>query len=322
MVNWYPIKFAPILKEKIWGGTKLNTVLGKDTQQDNIGESWEISSVKNNESIVVNGEFCGKTLKELIKKYKDELVGNVVYKTFKNNFPLLIKFIDAKTDLSVQLHPNDILAKKRHNSYGKTEMWYIMQAEESSRLILGFNSAITPSDYQKHLKEKTLPSILNEVKVNEGDTFFIPTGTIHAIGKGVMLAEIQQTSDITYRVYDWDRKQADGKSRTLHKREALEAINFGFKGEKMVYDKVENKSNPLVSCNYFTTNYLHITSNKEINNKDKDSFVIYMCIEGQATLTGYEFEETISFGETILIPASLKQFDVITENVKLLEVFI
>lgn len=322
MVNWYPIKFAPILKEKIWGGTKLNTVLDKVSNQENIGESWEISSVKNNESIVVNGEFTGKTLKELIKKYKYELVGNVVYKTFKNNFPLLIKFIDAKTDLSVQLHPNDILAQKRHNSYGKTEMWYIMQAEESSRLILGFNNGITPSDYQHHLKEKTLPNILNEVTVSEGDTFFIPTGTIHAIGKGVMLAEIQQTSDITYRVYDWDRKDATGKSRTLHKREALEAINFGFKGEKMVYDKVENKSNPLVSCNYFTTNYMHITSNKEISNKDKDSFVIYMCIEGEAVLNGYEFVETIKFGETILIPASLKQFDIITENVKLLEVFI
>lgn len=322
MVNWYPIKFAPILKEKIWGGTKLNTVLGKDSLQDDIGESWEISSVKNNESIVINGEFDGKTLRELIKKYKDELVGNVVYKTFKNSFPLLIKFIDAKTDLSVQLHPNDLLAKKRHNSYGKTEMWYIMQAEETSRLILGFNNGVTPSDYQQHLKNKTLPSILNEVTVEEGDTFFIPTGTVHAIGKGVMLAEIQQTSDITYRVYDWDRKQADGNSRTLHKREALEAINFGFKGEKMVYDKVENTPNPLVSCNYFTTNYLHMTTNQEINNKDKDSFVIYMCIEGAATLSGYEFEETIKFGETVLIPASLKQFDVITKNVKLLEVFI
>ncbi len=322
MVNWYPIKCKPILKEKIWGGTKLNTILGKQNSKDNIGESWEISSVKNNESIIINGEFKGKTLKELIKKYKAELVGNTVYKTFKSNFPLLVKFIDAKTDLSVQLHPNDLLAKRRHNSYGKTEMWYIMDAEKSSRLILGFNDGVTSLDYQKHLEEKTLPSILNEVPVEKGDTFFIPTGTVHAIGEGILLAEIQQTSDITYRVYDWDRVQPNGKSRTLHKREALEAINFGFKGEKMVYDKVENKPNSLVSCNYFTTNYLHITSNKEINNKDKDSFVIYMCIEGAATLSGYEFEETISFGETILIPASLKQFDIITKNVKLLEVFI
>ncbi len=322
MVKWYPIKFSPILKEKIWGGEKLKSTLGKQSKKDNIGESWEISSVKNNESIVSNGEFKGKTLKYLIKKYKGELVGATVYNTFKTNFPLLIKFIDAKTDLSVQLHPNDVLAKKRHNSFGKTEMWYIMQAEEASRLILGFKNGVSSLDYQEHLKNKTLESILNEVPVTKGDAFFVPTGTIHAIGEGVLLAEIQQTSDITYRVYDWDRLDDKGKRRALHKREALGAINFGFKGDKMVFDAVENRSNPMVSCNYFTTNYVHITNTKEMSNKGIESFVVYMCIEGEATFSGYEFEETISLGETVLIPASLKEFEIRTKNVKFLEVFI
>ncbi|MFD0963358.1 type I phosphomannose isomerase catalytic subunit [Pseudofulvibacter geojedonensis] len=322
MITWYPLKFEPILKEKIWGGSKLSSVLGKKTTPENIGESWEISSVKKDISKVINGEFKGETLKNLLKRHKEDLVGNSVYKIFRNNFPLLIKFIDASSDLSVQLHPNDVLAKKRHNSFGKTEMWHIIQADAAARLILGFKNGIKKSDYKKHLKEETLTEILNEVPVVKGDTFYIPTGTVHAIGAGILLAEIQQTSDITYRVYDWDRLDTNGKLRRLHKREALEAINFGFRGERMVYETEENQSNQMVSSNYFSTNYFHITSNIEINNKDKDSFVIYMCIEGEAILSGYEFEEKISFGETVLIPAALKEFDVKTSNVKLLEVFI
>jgi len=322
MVKWYPIKFAPIFKEKIWGGVKLKEFLGKETELNDVGESWEISSVDDNVSVVSSGVFKGKTLTELIEKYKQELIGNSVYRVFGTNFPLLIKFIDAETDLSVQLHPNDILAKKRHNSFGKTEMWYVIQRDQDARLVLGFKNGITATDYKKHLKGKTLPSILNDVPVNSGDAFFIQTGTIHAIGAGVLLAEIQQTSDITYRVYDWDRVDASGKTRRLHKREALDAINFGFKGEKMVFDTIENQSNQMVSCNYFTTNYLHLNSDKEINNKDKDSFVIYMCIEGEAVFSGYEFEEQVKLGETVLIPAALKEFDIKTNNVKLLEVFI
>ena len=322
MVKWYPIKFTPIFKEKIWGGSKLKEVLGKETTLNNVGESWEISSVDENISVVSSGNLKGKSLTELIEKYKEEIVGNSVYRVFGINFPLLIKFIDAKSDLSVQLHPNDVLAKKRHNSFGKTEMWYVIQRDQDSRLVLGFNNGITATDYKKHLKEKSLPSILNDVPVSPGDAFFIQTGTIHAIGAGVLLAEIQQTSDITYRVYDWDRVDKKGKSRRLHIREALDAINFGFKGEKMVFDTIENQSNQMVSCNYFTTNYLSLNSDKEINNKDKDSFVVYMCIEGEAIFSGYEFEEQIKLGETVLIPAALQEFDIKTKNVKLLEVFI
>lgn len=322
MIKWYPIKFEPILKEKIWGGNKLHKVLDKPTLKENIGESWEISAVNGNVSIVTNGTLKGKSLKDLIIDHKEALVGKDVYRQFGNEFPLLIKFIDADTDLSVQLHPNDTLAQQRHQSFGKTEMWHIMQAEERSRLILGFENGTDASGYQQHLTNKTLPSILNEVPVKRGDTFFIPTGTVHAIGAGILLAEIQQTSDITYRVYDWDRVDTNGKGRTLHIEEAVDAINFRFKGEKSNYSRTKNVANQMVSCSYFTANYLDIDESRNIDNKDKDSFVIYMCTEGEAVLEGDGFKEHIKFGETVLIPSALKNFQINTSHVKLLEIFI
>lgn len=322
MIKWYPIKFEPILKEKIWGGNKLHKVLGKPTLKDNIGESWEISAVNDNVSIVANGTLKGKSLKDLIKAYKEALVGDRIYRQFGDDFPLLIKFIDADTDLSVQLHPNDDLAQLRHQSFGKTEMWHIMQAEKTSRLILGFKNGTDASGYQQHLSNRTLPNILNEVPVKRGDTFFIPTGTVHAIGSGILLAEIQQTSDITYRVYDWDRVDANGVGRELHIEEAVDAINFSFKGEKSNYSTVKNQANSMVSCDYFTTNYLHIDNDKVIDNYDKDSFAIYMCTEGEALLEGDGFQEHIKFGETVLIPSALKNFQINTSHVKLLEIFI
>ena len=321
-MKWYPIKFEPILKEKIWGGNKLSTLLGKPASNDNIGESWEVSSVEDSVSIVSNGAFKGKSLSDLIGYYKGDLVGNRVYSDFNGEFPLLIKFIDAKSDLSVQLHPNDDLAQERHNSFGKTEMWHIMQAEDYSRLILGFKNGITAEDYQEHLENKTLPTVLNEVPITRGDTFFIPTGTVHAIGAGILLAEIQQTSDITYRVYDWDRVDHKGQSRQLHIEEALDAINFRYKGEKKEYKATMNECNTMVSCNYFTTNYCNYDQNQMISNRDKDSFVIYMCVEGEAIITTEGYEEKISLGETVLIPASLKNFEIKTSHVKLLEIFI
>ena len=199
------IKFEPILKDKIWGGKKLIELLGKNSNRKDVGESWEISDVEEDTSVVSNGALKGKNLKELIKEYKSDFVGEKIYKGFGDKFPLLIKFIDAKEALSIQLHPNDYLAKKRHNSFGKTEMWYVMQADEKANLIVGFQKEVTSTEYLKHLENKSLLDILNVDEVNKGDVYFIPTGRIHAIGAGVMLAEIQQTSDITYRIYDWDR---------------------------------------------------------------------------------------------------------------------
>ena len=245
----YPLKFDPILKDKIWGGQKLNTILNKDNESANVGESWEISDVEGDTSVVLNGKLKGESLKSLLSVYQEHLIGEKNYKIFGNKFPLLIKFIDAKEDLSIQLHPNDELAAERHNSFGKTEMWYVMQADEDANLIVGFNQKVTPELYVKHLKEKTLTKILNFDKVQEGDTYFIEVGRVHAIGAGVMLAEIQQTSDITYRVYDWDRVDDEGNERELHNELAIDAIGFDMENNfRATYDIFENKSNQMVSC--------------------------------------------------------------------------
>jgi len=285
MINiLYPLKFQPILKDKIWGGQKLRTTLNKNSDLPNIGESWEISYVEEDTSVVVNGQLKGQSLKQLIEAYTSDLVGEKNYMVFGNKFPLLIKFIDAKEDLSIQLHPNDELAKKRHNSFGKTEMWYVIQADKDANLIVGFNQKVTPEIYLKHLENKTLTEILNFDKVKEGDTYFIEVGRVHAIGEGVMLAEIQQTSDITYRVYDWDRVDDSGNERDLHNDLAIDAIDFEMKDNFRVnYSKVKNESNKMVSCPYFTTNYLEITSSIEKEN-NHDSFIIYICVDGEAEI--------------------------------------
>ncbi|MEO6346670.1 MAG: type I phosphomannose isomerase catalytic subunit [Aquaticitalea sp.] len=320
--NLYPLKFQPILKVKIWGGQKLKSLLNKDSNLPNLGESWEISDVEGDTSIVMNGHLEGQSLKDLLNSYGAELVGLQNHRIFENKFPLLIKFIDAKEDLSIQLHPNNELARKRHNSFGKTEMWYVMQADKDSNIIVGFNKKVTPELYLKHLKNKTLTKILNFDKVKTGDTYFIDVGRIHAIGAGVMLAEIQQTSDITYRVYDWDRKDDQGKERELHNDLALDAIGFDMPDDfRMKYKKTKNHSNKMVSCPYFTTNYLKIdtTIHKENNH---GSFIIYMCVDGEVEILTSNHTETIKKGETILIPAAIDSFHLASKNAILLEVYV
>ena len=318
----YPIKFAPILKDKIWGGQKLKTILNKNSDLPNIGESWEISDVEGDTSIVSNGSLKGQSLRQLLETYKADLVGLQNYRIFKNKFPLLIKFIDAKEDLSIQLHPNDELAAKRHNSFGKTEMWYVFQADKDSNLIVGFNQKMTPELYLKHLNDKTLTKILNFDKVKEGDTYFVEVGRVHAIGAGVMVAEIQQTSDITYRVYDWDRVDADGNERELHNDLALDAFDFDLEDNfRVSYDKTENQSNEMVSCPYFTTNYLKVNKTLKKDNYH-GSFIIYMCIEGEAKILTDGFSESIKKGETILLPAIIENYEISSKNATLLEVYV
>jgi len=323
MINTlYPIKFKPILKEKIWGGKKLNAFLNKESNSPNVGESWEISGVEGDTSIVINGNLKGESLKTLLELYKGDLIGKKNYEIFENKFPLLIKFIDAKKDLSIQLHPNDKLAAKRHNSFGKTEMWYVMQADDEANLIVGFNQKITPEIYLKHLENKTLPGILNFDAVNQGDTYFIEVGRVHAIGAGVMLAEIQQTSDITYRVYDWDRVDDNGNERDLHNDLAIDAIDFEMEDNfRISYPKANNNSNKIVSCQYFTTNYIPV---KGIIDKvnEKDSFVIYICVEGEVEISTNLFSEKIKKGETLLIPAIIKTYQITAKKAKLLEVYV
>lgn len=321
----YPIKFHPILKEKIWGGDKLKTILNKSSETKNVGESWEISTVGDDISIVCNGELTGKTLKDLIIEYKDELLGKKVYKEFGDQFPLLIKFIDAKEDLSVQLHPDDELAKKRHNSFGKTEMWYVVQADPEANLIVGFNKDTTKQEYEDFLEKGEITKLLNFEKISKGDSYFIKAGRIHAIGAGSLIAEIQQTSDITYRVYDWDRKDSEGNERELHTDLALDALDYNAdKTFKLKYSKDKNKVNNLISGTYFTTSVIEIENSFERKYKDLDSFKILMCVEGSGTINIQKYSLPISFGETILIPAAIENvlIESTSQGIKLLEVYI
>ena len=317
----YPIKFNPILKEKIWGGNKLKQLFGKPAEGE-IGESWEISGVENNVSVVENGELRGVCLNDLIEKFKDKLVGIKVYKTFGNEFPLLFKFIDAQEDLSVQLHPNNKLAKQRHNSFGKNEMWYILEVENHAELVLGFNQKMDETVYQKHLSENTLSEILHSEKVKNGDSYFIGTGTIHAIGAGVVLAEIQQTSDITYRIYDYNRPGIDGELRELHTELALDAINFNTVKTKLDYSEKINEPVLLCKTPCFQTNKLKLSQNTNRNLEAIDSFVVYMCIEGTGSMVINKNSETFKTGETILIPAHINSFEIKTNSATFLEVYI
>lgn len=319
----YPIKFSPILKEKIWGGNKLKTILNKNTNREGLGESWEISGIKDDISLVANGALKGSSLKELIEEYKEEFVGKKIFEQFGLEFPLLIKFIDANTELSVQLHPNDELARQRHNSFGKTEMWYVMQADKGAKLNIGFKENISKEDYLTHLEEGKITELLNFEEVKKGDSFFIHTGKVHAICAGVLLAEIQQTSDITYRIYDWDRTDSEGNSRELHTALAIDAIDFEKKDDfKLNYGKVANQASEIASCQYFTTNFLPLKGELTRDYSELDSFVIYMCVSGKAEISVNGNTESIEQGQSILIPAKNNEVKLSAEKCELLEVYI
>ena len=317
----YPLKFQPILKERIWGGTKLKTLFNKPITTDITGESWEVSAVRGDISVVANGKFTGQSLQELIEQYPNELLGKHVHKAFGTDFPILIKFIDAREDLSIQVHPNDELAKKRHNSFGKTEMWYVLQADPDAHLIVGFNKEVTKAQYQEALNSGKLTELLNYEEVKAGDTFFIKTGTIHAIGKGIIIAEIQQTSDITYRVYDFNRRDKNGNLRELHTELALDAIDYTYRNDyKVRYTNNEDVTNPLVHCPYFITDYLPLTKDFSKDLSADDSFHIYMCVKGEGSISDGEVALPIRQGETVLFPASCNKLVVKTKGIDLLEV--
>lgn len=325
-MSLYPLKFTPIAKETIWGGNKLQQELNKDfAKEKKIGESWEISGVTNDISVVADGELKGKNLSELIQEYAGQLLGEKNAQKFGTEFPLLIKFIDANDVLSIQVHPDDELAKERHDSFGKTEMWYVLGVEKESNLIVGFNQEVDQDLYQQKLEEGKLEEILNVEKVQKGSTYFIPAGRVHAIGKGILVAEIQQTSDITYRMYDWNRTDALGNGRELHTELALDAINYSLEKEyETKYTDSLNQSNELATCEYFTTNKLTFDQEIKKDYSKLDSFVIYMCLDGEFEIN-YGAEETIlvAKGESILIPAELKNLVLKPKaKVEILEVFI
>jgi mannose-6-phosphate isomerase len=316
----YPLQFEPIFKERIWGGEKLNSVLNKPITSNITGESWEISTVEGDVSVISKGTLKGISLNEVIDNFPNELLGTTVVDKFGKQFPLLFKYLDAKTDLSIQVHPNDELAKKRHNSFGKTEMWYIMQADEGSRIIVGFKNNSNAKEYLSHLENNTLLDILEEVIVKTGDVFFLETGTVHAIGAGLVVAEIQQTSDITYRLYDFDRVDSEGNKRELHVELALDAINYNTIETQKNYNKEENVSNEMVNCPYFTTNYLTISSKLTIS-KSSTSFTVFMCTDGEFQLEFNQVQYHYSKGDTVLIPATMTDFN-LSGKAALLEIYI
>lgn len=326
MSELYPLKFVPHFKDKIWGGNKIKTVLNKDfSPLPNCGETWELSGVQGNLSVVKEGALKDNNIQELVEVYMGDLVGDKIYKKYGIEFPLLIKFIDANADLSIQVHPDDKLSKERHNAYGKTEMWYVLQADEGSQLISGFNQEVTKETYLKKLEEKKLPDILNYETVKAGDVFFIPAGRVHAIGSGLLIAEIQQTSDVTYRIYDFDRRDAKGNTRELHTDWALDAIDYTFhKKYKTDYNVRTNKSNPVVRCDYFTTNIIQIDKQITPEYNELDSFVIYCCTDGCFEIEYAENKKVqVTKGETVLLPAVFEYVDLIPKpKATILEVYI
>ncbi|HOU97803.1 MAG TPA: mannose-6-phosphate isomerase [Bacteroidales bacterium] len=321
----YPIHFKPIIFERIWGGKKLRTLLGKEIGKiENAGESWEISAVEGAESIVENGILAGNTLSEITEVYMSDLVGEKVYEQFGEEFPLLIKFIDANDVLSIQVHPNDTLAKERHHAYGKTEMWYVIDAEPDAYVISGFKRDISQDEYLTYLHAGNVDELMNKVPAKQGDVFFIPAGRVHAIGKGVFLAEIQQTSDVTYRIFDWNRVDKNGNPRELHTEEALDAIDFKKTSEvKQVYEDIKNKPVNLVDCSYFTVNLLHIDKPIEREYELIDSFKILMLVSGKAVITYQGNDFSMEEGRTVLVPASFEEITIVPkERCKILEVYI
>ena len=301
----YPFTFKPIFKEIIWGGTDILPYKGMPSDTKNIGESWELSHVDGNFSVVSNGDLKGKTIDELIKTYGPDLLGTKVINRSGYIFPLLIKFIDARDNLSIQVHPDDQLAKARHNSFGKTEMWYVVKATPDAILYSGFSEQIDADEYVRRIEDNSIMDVLKKYNVKAGDVFFLPAGRIHAIGSGCFIAEIQQTSNITYRIYDYNRKDANGNERELHTELAKSAIDYTlFPDYKTNYSLIENEATKLAQCDYFTTNLIAVDKSKTRDLSSLDSFVVYICMEGEAILKDNKGNKlTVKQGQTVLIPA-------------------
>ena len=324
-MNLYPLKFKPILKNIIWGGDEIAKFKNLKKKETGVGESWEISAVEDNVSVIENGELANTPLDVLIGEAKEKLVGKKNFEKFGTKFPLLIKFIDARDDLSIQVHPDDKMANERHNSFGKTEMWYIVKAAQGASIYSGFKDKITPEQYVKKIADNTFTDALEKHYVQGGDVYFMPAGRVHAIGSGCFVAEIQQTSNITYRIYDYNRKDKEGNTRELHTELAKDAIDYTVHDSyKTDYKSTPNETNELVSCEYFTTNLLELDKPLEKDISNIDSFIVYMCLEGTYELKDNNQNKiTVSRGETILVPAATQNI-VITpaSKTKLLETFV
>lgn len=307
MAELYPLKFESILKERVWGGRALTDRYNKKTTiNGNIGESWEISAVSDNISVVTNGFLAGNNLQELIEVYMGDITGDIVYEKFGDEFPLLIKLIEAREDLSIQVHPGNDLAKKRHKAYGKTEMWYILESDDSAKIYTGFREGVTKETYLEALKNSAIDQIMNVEPVQPGDAFFTPAGRVHAIGAGIVLVEIQQTSDITYRIFDWNRTGKE--KRELHTDLALDAIDYEAKGESRIRKKPKiNNTENIISCEFFNTDLLRFDKTLRKEYYLRDSFVIYICTEGEFDIICDDYSEHVIKGETVLLPAMIRE---------------
>lgn len=307
MNRLYPLKFKPIFKEKIWGGQRIKTTLGMDfSPLTNCGEVWVVSGMQGENSIVDNGFLADNELNELVEVYMDDLVGGPAFDRFGDLFPVLVKFIDANDYLSIQVHPDDELASIRHQCPGKTELWYVIQAEKGAELISGFRKQVNQEEYIRHLQNKTLKDILNVEKAKAGDVFYMPAGRVHSLGPGILLTEIQTTSDITYRIYDWDRRDARGNTRELHTALALDAIDYELYNDyRVAYASVANQPVGLLDSPYFSTNLLDLTTRLDRDYSDLDSFVIYVCTKGKLDLFYRDGGLPVVMGDALLIPAEL-----------------
>ncbi len=315
-------KFEPLLKQTLWGGDKIIPFKHLDTKLENVGESWEISGVKDNETIVANGKYKGKSLNELVREQKAQLVGEENYERFGEEFPLLIKFIDARQDLSIQVHPTDEIAHRQGKSRGKTEMWYALESTPGAQLYNGLKQQITPEQYKTMVENDTITDALARYEVHEGDVFFIPAGRIHAIGAGCFVAEIQQTSDVTYRIYDFKRKDKNGNYRELHTKEAAESIDYTvLENYRAEYEPVKNEGVQVVTCPYFTTAVYDLTEPMTLDYSELDSFVILIAVKGEGTISANGEETSFQMGDTVLIPASTEEVKVEGE-VKFLETYV
>jgi mannose-6-phosphate isomerase len=325
MSELYPLKFEPLLKDKVWGGFALERHYNKNPAElPNIGESWELSSIADNLSVVNNGFLAGNNIEELIEVYMGDIIGDDIFEKFGSKFPLLIKFIEAGDNLSIQVHPDNKMAKEKHQDYGKTEMWYILESEKDSRIYTGFKEGVTREMYEESLGNGKLSELLNVESAEPGDSFFTPAGRIHAIGKGIVLVEIQQTSDLTYRISDWNRTSTGNTKRELHLELALEAMDFTATGKNKIRKDPElNKTKNLVSCEFFNTNILHFNTAIKKEYYVIDSFVVYICVEGEFHIRWDGNSEKVSKGESVLLPAMIKEVILDSHgDARLLEVFI
>lgn len=324
----YPLKFKPRVKERIWGGQAILKKKGKTVarlSKDKLyGESWDLSSVKGDVSVVANGFLKGNNLEEIIEVYMGELVGEENFEKYGLEFPLLVKYLDCNDKLSVQVHPNDELAEERHNSFGKTEAWYVVDCKPGAAIYLGFkNMELTREEYIAAVAESRLEELLNRVEVKPGDVFFIPAGTVHALGAGIEVVEVQQTSDVTYRIYDWDRVDASGKGRELHTALAVDAIDFEADAELLhrKYELTKGGAATVIESSYFTMTLHDVNGEKLLDRASLDSFIIYIALNGSAQVIADGVEESLEEGEVMLIPAEVSEIE-INGNAKLMEVYI